>query len=187
MRKIVAGLFISLDGVVEAPQNWHFPYWTDEMGAIVQGQIDASDTLLMGRGTYDEFVQFWPTAGSDVELADHMNGVEKIVVSNTLKNPTWQNTTVIGGDVAERLRELRRMPGRKNIGMSGSPGLILWLINNDLLDELNLLVHPIVVGSGKRLFTDDSDRKPLTLADSRTLKTGVVSLVYTPATDGADG
>ncbi|HEY7174153.1 MAG TPA: dihydrofolate reductase family protein, partial [Micromonosporaceae bacterium] len=102
MRKIVAGLFISLDGVVEAPQNWHFPYWTDEMGAIVQGQIDASDTLLMGRGTYDEFVQFWPTAGSDVELADHMNRVEKIVVSNTLKNPTWQNTTVIGGDVAER-------------------------------------------------------------------------------------
>ena len=187
MRKIVAGLFISLDGVVEAPQNWHFPYWTDEMGAIVQGQIDASDTLLMGRGTYDEFVQFWPTAGSDVELADHMNGVEKIVVSNTLKNPTWQNTTVIGGDIAERLRELKRMSGRKNIGMSGSAGLIRWLINNDLLDELNLLVHPIVVGSGKRLFTDDSDRQPLTLADSRTLKTGVVSLVYTPATDEATG
>ena len=91
MRKIVAGLFISLDGVVEAPQNWHFPFFNDEMGAVVQRQIDASDTLLMGRGTYDEFVQFWPTAGSEVELADHMNGVRKVVVSTTLTNPTWQN------------------------------------------------------------------------------------------------
>ena len=183
MRKIVAGLFISLDGVVEAPQNWHFPYWTDEMGAIVQGQIDASDTLLMGRGTYDEFVQFWPNAGSDVELADHMNGVEKIVVSSTLSNPTWQNTTVIGDNVAERLQALKELPGRKNIGMSGSAGLVRWLINNDLLDELNLLVHPVIVGSGKRLFTDDSARKSLALADSRTLKTGVLSLVYTPASE----
>jgi dihydrofolate reductase len=180
MRKIVAGLFISLDGVVEAPQNWHFPFFNDEMGAAVQRQIDASDTLLMGRGTYDEFVQFWPTAGSDVELADHMNGVRKVVVSSTLTNPTWQNTEVIGDDVANRIRSLKEEQG-KNIGMSGSPGLIRWLINNDLLDELNLLVHPIIVGSGKRLFTDESARKPLTLASSETFKTGVLSLTYTPA------
>ncbi|HKE64410.1 MAG TPA: dihydrofolate reductase family protein [Micromonosporaceae bacterium] len=183
MRKIVAGLFVSLDGVVEAPQNWHFPYFNDEMGAIVQSQIDASDTLLMGRGTYDEFVQFWPTAGSEVELADHMNGVEKIVVSTTLKDPTWQNTTVIGDDVAQRVRALKELPGRKNIGMSGSPGLVRWLINNDLLDEVHLLVHPIIVGEGKRLFTDDNARKGLTLTDSRILKTGVLSLVYAPVAE----
>jgi dihydrofolate reductase len=181
MRKIAAGLFISLDGVIEAPQNWHFPYFNDEMGAIVQAQIDASDTLLMGRHTYDEFVQFWPTAGSDVELADQMNGVEKIVVSSTLTDPTWQHTTVIADHVADRVRALKQLPGRKNIGMSGSAALVRWLINHDLLDELNLLVHPVIVGSGKRLFTDDSDRKNLELADSRTLKTGVLSLVYTPA------
>jgi len=183
MRKISAGLFVSLDGVIEAPQNWHFPYFNDEMGAIVQSQIDASDTLLMGRHTYDEFVQFWPNAGSDVELADHMNGVEKVVVSSTLNSPTWQNTTVIGDNVAQRLQALKELPGRKNIGMSGSAGLVRWLINNDLLDELNLLVHPVIVGSGKRLFTDDSARKSLALADSRTLKTGVLSLVYTPASE----
>ena len=180
MRKIVAGLFISLDGVVESPQNWHFPYFNDEMGAIVQTQIDSSDTLLMGRGTYDEFVQFWPTAGSDVELADHMNGVAKVVVSSTLVEPTWQNTTVIRDDVASQIQALKDRPG-KNIGMSGSAGLVRWLINNDLLDELNLLVHPIIVGSGKRLFTDDSERKALALANVETLKTGVLSLTYTPA------
>jgi dihydrofolate reductase len=180
MRKIVAGLFISLDGVVESPQNWHFPYFNDEMGAIVQAQIDGSDTLLLGRGTYDEFVQFWPTAGSDVELADHMNGVPKVVVSSTLVDPTWQNTTVIRDNVSDQIQALKDRPG-KNIGMSGSPGLIRWLINNDLLDELNLLVHPIIVGVGKRLFTDDSERKGLALANAQTLKTGVLSLTYTPA------
>ena len=182
MRKITAGLFISLDGVVEAPQTWHFPYFNDEMGAVVQAQIDAADTLLLGRGTYDEFVQFWPTAGSDVELADYINGVEKFVVSSTLTGSSWNNTTVIGDDVANRIQDLKNRPGR-NIGMSGSPGLVRWLINNDLLDELNLLVHPIVLGSGKRLFTEDSQRKTLTLAKADTLKTGVLSLKYTPAAD----
>ena len=182
MRKITAGLFISLDGVVEAPQTWHFPYFNDEMGAVVQAQIDAADTLLLGRGTYDEFVQFWPTAGSDVELADYFNGVEKVVVSSTLTGSSWHNTTVIRDDVANRIQELKSRPG-KNIGMSGSPGLVRWLINHDLLDELNLLVHPIVVGSGKRLFTDESKRKNLALAKSDTLKTGVLSLTYTPAAE----
>ena len=180
MRKIVSGLFMSLDGVVEAPQTWHFPYFNDEMGAIVQAQIDASDTLLLGRVTYDEFVQFWPNAGTDVELADHMNNSRKVVVSTTLGEPTWQNTEVIRDDVADRIGALKSEPG-KDIGITGSPTLVRWLLNNDLLDELNLLVHPIVVGSGKRLFTENNDRKGLTLAKSETLKTGVLSLTYRPA------
>jgi dihydrofolate reductase len=180
MRKVVAGLFISLDGVVEAPETWHFPYFNDEMGQAVGAQIAESDTMLLGRRTYEEFASYWPNQGSDVELADVMNGTPKLVASTTLKELDWQNSTLIEGDVAEALTELKAGPG-KDISITGSPTLVRSLLGAGVLDELRLLVHPIVVGTGKRLFPDGTDRAPLKLAKSETFSTGVLSLTYVPA------
>ena len=179
MRKIVAGLFISLDGVVEAPETWHFPYFNDEMGQIVADQIAASDTMLLGRRTYEEFAAFWPKQADDDPLAPEINGVQKLVASTTLDSVDWQNSELIGGDVADDLRRRKDEPGT-DISITGSPTLVRSLLAAGVLDELRLLVHPIVVGHGKRLFGDGAT-VPLRLASSRTLETGVQYLVYVPA------
>ncbi len=180
MRKIVAGLFISLDGVVEAPHEWHFPSFNDEMGQAVGSRMAAADTMLLGRVTYQEFAAYWPNQGSEVELADHMNNTPKLVVSTTLDRVEWQNSTLIKGNVAEELTRLKQQPG-KNISIVGSATLVRSLLGEGLLDELRLLVHPIVVGSGKRLFEDGIGQKPLKLVDSKTFSTGVLYLTYQPA------
>jgi dihydrofolate reductase len=180
MRKIVASLFVSLDGVVESPQEWHFPYFNDEMGEAVGAQIAATDTMLLGRRTYEEFAAYWPHQGSEVELADQMNDTPKLVVSTTLKSLEWQNSTLIQGDVAQELRRLKEQPG-KNLGVTGSATLVRSLLRDRLLDELRLLVHPIVVGKGKRLFEEEREPVPLKLLDSKTFSTGVVYLTYGPA------
>jgi dihydrofolate reductase len=181
VRKIVAGLFISLDGVYEAPGEWHFPYFNDEMGEAVQAQIDASDAMLLGRVTYQEFASYWPHQSEDeVPLADHMNNTPKVVVSETLDSLDWQNSTLIKGNVVEELTRLKRQPG-KNIGITGSGTLVASLLRAGLLDELRLLVHPIVVGKGKRLFATEDEPRGLRLADAQTFSTGVLNLTYTPA------
>jgi dihydrofolate reductase len=181
VRKIVAGLFISLDGVYEAPHEWHFPYFNDEMGEAVQAQIDASDTMLLGRVTYQEFASYWPHQNNDeVPLADHMNNTPKVVVSETLDSLDWQNSTLIKGNVVEELTRLKQQPG-KNIGITGSGTLVASLLRAGLLDELRLLVHPIVVGKGKRLFATEDEARGLRLADAQTFSTGVLYLTYTPA------
>ena len=181
MRKIVAGLFISLDNVYESPDQWHFPYFNDEMGEAVDKQMAASDAMLLGRVTYQEFASYWPNQSSaDVDIADHMNNTPKFVVSSTLDTVEWQNSTLIKGDVAAELTRLKQQPG-KDISISGSGSLVRSLLRDDLLDELRLLVHPIVVGRGKRLFTDESGQKPLQLVDAKTFSTGVLALTYRPA------
>jgi len=181
VRKIVAGLFISLDGVYEAPGEWHFPYFNDEMGEAVQSQIDATDTMLLGRVTYQEFASYWPHQSNDeVPLADHMNNTPKVVVSETLDSLDWQNSTLIKGNVVEELTRLKQQPG-KNIGITGSGTLVASLLRAGLLDELRLLVHPIVVGKGKRLFATEGEARGLRLADAQTFSTGVLYLTYTPA------
>ena len=177
MRKIVAGLFISLDGVIESPDKWHFPYFNDEMGQEVGAQMAASDTMLLGRKTYEMFASYWPTQPDDVEPAGHMNNTPKVVVSNTLKTADWQNTTIVSGDVNEALTRLKQQPG-KDIGITGSATLVQSLLRDGLLDELVLLVHPIVVGSGKRLFDDTTSQIPLKLVESKTFSTGVIALTY---------
>lgn len=181
MRKIVAGLFISLDGVVEAPETWHFPYFNDEMGQIVGDQIASSDTMLLGRRTYEEFAAFWPNQGDDVPMAKEINGVRKLVASTTLNAVEWQNSELIEGDVADDLRRRKQEPG-KDISITGSPTLVRSLLEAGVLDELRLLVHPIVVGHGKRLFGADGTTVPLQLASSQSLATGVQYVVYVPAT-----
>jgi len=180
MRKIVAGLFISLDGVVEAPETWHFPYFNDEMGRIVGDQMAASDTMLLGRRTYEEFAGFWPKQGDDVPMAAEINGVRKLVASTTLETLDWQNSELIAGDVADDLRRRKQQTG-KDISITGSPTLVRSLLEAGVLDELRLLVHPIVVGHGKRLFGADAATVPLTLVSAQSLATGVQYLVYAPA------
>jgi dihydrofolate reductase len=178
MGKIVSNLFISLDGVVESPDKWHFPYFDDAMGEIVGNVMKSTAAMLMGRQLYDEWSTYWPAQGSDVPFAEFINTIFKYVVSTTLKNPSWQNTTVISGDVAAGVRELKATTGG-DIGISGSPTTVRWLLANGLLDELALLVHPIAVGGGQRLF-DASATYPLKLVHSATLNTGVLDLRYAP-------
>ena len=188
MRKIVAGLFVSLDNVYEAPDKWHFPYFNDEMGAAVDEQIAASDAMLLGRVTYQEFAGFWPDkSAAEIDIADHMNNTPKFVVSNTLDNvDAWQNSTLISGNVVEEITKLKQQSG-KNIAITGSGTLIGSLLRDGLLDELRLLVHPIVVGSGKRLFAAGIDHQGLTLTDSKTFSTGVLYLTYQPAAADGEG
>ena len=180
MRKIVAGLFISLDGVVEAPQDWHFPYFNDEMGEAVAAQADAADTMLFGRNTFEEFAGFWPQQGSDVPFADVINNTPKVLVSTTLKSVDWEPTTIIDHDVVESIMALKEQPGR-DISITGSPTLVRTLLREGLLDELRLLVHPIVVGHGKKLFADEDQPIPLKLLEARTFQTGVQAMTYVPA------
>jgi len=181
MRKIVAGLFISLDNVAESPDKWHFPYFNDEMGAAVWEQVAAADAMLLGRVTYREWAGYWPTyQGEDDPFANFINNVPKYVVSTTLDTVEWQNSTLIKGNLAEELTELKQQPG-KNIAISGSITLVQSLLRDDLLDELRLLVHPIVVGQGKRLFEENGSQKPLKLVEHKTLSTGVLNLTYQPA------
>jgi dihydrofolate reductase len=182
MRKVVASEFVSLDGVVESPDQWHFPYFNDQMGDAIGAAMDASDAMLMGRVLYEEWAAFWPNQDPDENpIAERMNGVLKYVVTTTLEEPLdWQNSTLIGDNVAEEISRLTEQPG-KDISISGSPTLVRSLLQDDLLDELRLMVHPIVVGSGKRLFEDGGDQKALQLVDSKTFSTGVLYLTYQPA------
>ena len=180
MRKIVSGLFISLDGVIEAPNQWHFPYFNDEMGEAVGSLVAEADSMLLGRKTFEEFAEYWPAQG-DEDFGGFINNVQKYVVSNTLTNPEWKNSTVISGDVMGQLRDLKAQTG-KNINLTGSGTLVEALLQNQLLDELHLLMHPIVVGTGrKQLFNPNNPTIPLKLADSKTFSTGVLHLVYVPA------
>ncbi|PZG18092.1 dihydrofolate reductase family protein [Nonomuraea aridisoli] len=180
MRKIIAGLFISLDGVVEAPETWHFPYYNDEMGEAVAAQMRAAGATLFGRRTYEIFAAHWPHQDPQDPMAATLNASPKYVVSTTLTDPKWENTTVIGGDVRAELTRLKQEPG-ENFGMTGSATLVSWLLREGLLDELRLLVHPIVIGAGKRLFEDGIGQIPLTLTASETFSTGVLNLTYTKA------
>ena len=180
MRKIVAALFMSLDGVVEAPDKWTFPYFNDEVGQAIGSSMAASDTVLLGRRTYQEFAGVWPGRGTDDPVGAWMNNTPKLVVSTTLDTVEWQNSTLLGGDVAEELTRLKEQPG-KDISITGSATLVRSLLGEGVLDELDLLVFPIVVGSGKRLFEDGGEQVPLRLVDATTFSTGVLSLTYTPA------
>jgi len=159
MRKIVAGLFISLDGVTEAPENWQLAYINDEMLEAVGSAMPESDTMLLGRRTYEEFAGYWPDQGSEVEFADHMNNTPKLVVSTTLDTVEWRNASLLAGNVAEELTSLKQQPG-KDISITGSATLVRSLLREGVLDELRLLVHPIVVGRGGRLFRTASRRRP---------------------------
>jgi dihydrofolate reductase len=179
MRKIVAGLFVSVDGVIEAPETWTGAYFTPEIGEIVGSLIADGDTLLLGRRTYETFAQSFADDTSGNPMAAQMNAVRKVVVSTSLERADWQNTTLIRGDVVEAVRALKDEDGA-NINMSGSATLAVSLLRGGLLDQLDLLVFPVAVGRGRRLFHDDGDSIELALLSSDSLDNGVMHVVYGP-------
>ncbi len=182
MRKVFAGLFISLDGVTESPDKWQFDHFDEDMQAGMAEQIAAQDAVLLGRVTYQEWAAYWPTS-TDEPYASFINNTPKYVISKTLDRADWRNSTLIKGDPAQAIARLKRQPGR-NIGTGGSPTLVRSLLEEDLLDELMLLVHPVVVGSGRRLFRDGGGLKRLKLVYSKPTRTGVMILTYVPRSRG---
>ncbi len=190
MKKIIAGLFISLDGVVEAPDQWHFPYFNDEMGAAVDASFSGAETMLFGRKTYDSFAGAWPereAAGEeDAHFAKMLGDVRKIVVSNQQLEFTWRNSEQLQGDLVETVTALKNEPGDGKISLSGSVSVVRQLLAAGLLDELHLLQHPIAVRKGMRLFDDAESAIPLKLVSSQAFSTGVLNLVYAPADPPAD-
>lgn len=181
MRKLVASLFVSLDGVIEAPQRWHMPYINEEVGEVLQEQIADSDAFLLGRATYQEWESGWAPKSDEDPMAAVINGRPKYVVTSTLDTLEWKNSRLVSGDVVAAVRQLKAEPG-KNIAINGSGTLLEHLLDEGLVDELHLMIHPIVVGTGKRLLEKGGTQTQLRLTSSRTFGTGVVYVVYEPVT-----
>jgi dihydrofolate reductase len=190
MRKIIAGVFIALDGVVEDPQDWHFPYFNDEMGAAVTATLGAAGIVLFGRKTYDSFAGAWPereaAGGEDAGMAKALGDARKIVVSNQPLEFTWRNSEQLKGDLVQAVAALKNQPDDTVIGLSGSISVVRQLLAAGLLDELHLLVHPIAVRKGMRLFDEGETAIPLRLLSAETFTTGVLNLVYGPASSTGD-
>jgi dihydrofolate reductase len=186
MRKVVAVEFVSVDGVMESPEEWASYYTNDELEEANAAGMAASNALLLGRVTYEQMAAFWSNQPGGTPMVDYMNTVYKHVVSSTLEEPLgWNNSTLIGDNVAEEIAGLKQQPG-KDIAILGSGTLVRSLLQDDLLDELRLIIHPIVFGSGKRLFEDGGNRKALELVD-KTFSTGVLYLTYRPARREVEG
>jgi dihydrofolate reductase len=179
MRTIAAGLFISLDGVVETPGQWGFQFMNEEMSQGIAPGISQADTVLLGKRTYLEFAQLWPGQSSDVLMADFLNHSTKYVVSSTLEALTWQPAVQIRSDLVAELTRLKQQAG-KNIQVPGSPTLVRFLLLNGLLDVLSLNICPIVVGSGMRLFDKTTSMLNLKLIHSTILSNGVIGATYAP-------
>jgi dihydrofolate reductase len=180
MRTIKSNFFISLDGVVESPEKWHFPYFDEQMGATIAAGAANVDAYLMGRVLYEEWAAYWPEH-ADEPFGDVLNAAKKYVVSETLTSADWQNTEVLSGDVADKVAALKA-DGSGDLVMSGSATTARWLLRERLLDELHLLVHPIVVGQDMaRLFPPDQPQTALELLRADTFGSGVQYLVYAPA------
>jgi dihydrofolate reductase len=191
MGRIVITEFVSLDGVMEAPgggEGFKYDGWSfeidrgDEGNAFKLEETMGSDALLLGRKTYEGFAAAWP--GREGEFADKFNTMPKYVVSATLKDPEWTNTTVLDGDLGDAVAKLKQQH-QGDIAVHGSATLSQALIERDLVDELHLMVFPVVLGMGKRLFGETSDKKRLRLADSQTVGDGVLILTYERAAEAA--
>ncbi|MBY8877906.1 dihydrofolate reductase family protein [Actinacidiphila acidipaludis] len=178
MRKLIVSEFLTADGVMESPFEWHGPYFDDDMARTVGDQMAASDALLLGRVTYEGFAEAWP-AMADQPGGAHMNGVAKYVVSTTLEKADWTNSTVIAEDVEGAVRRLKEQEGA-DITVMGSATLVQWLLARGLVDEIELLVDPVVVGRGKKLFQDGLPTMPLTVVKSEMFGSGVHHVVYAP-------
>ncbi|MFD8205866.1 dihydrofolate reductase family protein [Streptomyces sp. NPDC059695] len=182
MRKVVSGLFVSLDGVAQSPNEWQFAF-DEEMGAALAETLETADAILLGRVTFTEWAGYWPTvtSGEDAAFAKWINDSPKYVVSSTLDSvDDWANSTLVRGELATAIEELKAGEG-KNITVAGSPTLVRSLLELDLLDELVLLIHPVVAGEGrKKLFADDGALKKLKLVSARPTSSGVIIATYRP-------
>jgi dihydrofolate reductase len=188
MRRIVLTEFMSLDGVIEDPGGaegyahggWSFKFQDPEGMSYKLEETMSHDALLLGRVTYEGFAAAWPSMTDVVGFAEKMNSMPKYVVSGTLRDPQWNNSTVLSGDLAQEIAALKQTPGG-DILVAGSRTLAQGLMAHDLIDEYRLMVFPIVLGSGKRLWGESPDQRVLALSDSRTLASGTLILTYEPA------
>ena len=179
MRKITVSEFVSLDGVMGDP-SWTFKFWNKEIENFKHAELFAHDALLIGRVTYDGFSAAWPGRKDERGYADRMNSFPKYVVSATLENPIWTNTSVIpAANMVEEIKALKQQDGQ-DILVFGSDTLVQALIQNDLVDRYNLLIYPVVLGSGKRLFLDGTTTT-LKLTEAKSFSSGVAALVYETA------
>jgi len=187
MRKVIVSEFVTLDGVMEDPGGaekfvhggWTMPYWSEEIGKVKFDELFVSDALLLGRVTYQGFAAAWPSGTDEAGFADRMNNLPKYVVSTTLEEVAWNNSKLIKGNVAEEVSRLKQQPGQ-DILIAGSGALVQALMQQDLIDDYRLLVYPVVLGSGKRLFQDGS-KTNLRLVEARAFGSGVVLLHYQSA------
>lgn len=193
MRKVIVNEFLSLDGVMQGPGDpdedrsggfehggWQMPYFDDDFAKVAFEGMAETDGYLFGRRTYEIMAAYWPTQPDDVPFAASLNGLPKYVASTTLSEPLeWRNSTLLQGDVAKAVAELKEQPG-KNLVVLGSGELVQTLMENDVVDEYGLSFHPIVLGSGKRLFREGSPKRPLRLVRSMTTSTGVIVATYEP-------
>ena len=180
MRKIVVSEFVSLDGVMEDPR-WTFQFPSEDRDKFKFDELAASDALLLGRVTYEGFAAAWPNMLEQTgEYGAWMNGYPKYVVSTTLEEAGWNNSTIINENVVEEVSNLKKQPG-KDILVFGSGQLVDTLMEHDLVDEYRLMVFPVVVGRGKRLFGEGLDTKAMRLVDTTTFESGTIVLTYRPA------
>ena len=179
--RLVATEYLSLDGVFEEPGHWSGPWFNDEAGQFKWDELQASDAQLLGRKTYEGFASAWPTMEGVGEFGVKMNTMPKYVVSSTLKNPEWSGSKVISGDVGAEVRKLKKQPGR-DLLLAGSGQLFNALMELNLIDLYRFMVHPVVLGKGKRLFADGVEKTPLKLTDTRRFASGIVILEFAPAT-----
>jgi dihydrofolate reductase len=193
MRKIVVFMSVTLDGVVQAPARpdedrrggfehggWAGPYADPEMGKAAAESMGATDGILLGRRTYEDFYAVWPHR-TDNPYTDVLNNTQKYVASTTLKEPLpWMNSTLLKGDAVDAVARLKKGPG-KDIVVLGSGQLVQSLMRGRLIDQYVLLIHPVILGSGRRLFSDSGSREALKLVDTKTTSTGVIIATYQPA------
>lgn len=178
MGKIVVSEFMSLDGVIGSPNAWQFPFQSEEMGEITERQNHANEILLLGKSTYNDFAGFWPTMkNNEFGISDKLNSMPKYVVSTTLQTAEWNNTTIIKSNVIEEIRKLKQQSGGQ-IGLIGSAKLVHSLLDAGLIDEVQVFMHPLVLGEGVRLFVDGGRPSSMKLADSKVLSNGVIFLSY---------
>jgi dihydrofolate reductase len=192
MAKVVVSEFVSLDGVIEDPGGaegsghggWAFQFMRGPEGDKFKlDEVMSADALLLGRVTYEGFAQAWPSRTDEVGFADKMNSMPKYVVSTTLENPAWNNTTVIKANVADKVSKLRQQPGG-DILVNGSGQLAQTLLKHNLVDEYRLMVFPVVLGGGKRLFREGSDRSALRLVETKPAGDCLI-LIYQPAAEAS--
>ena len=176
MRKIVVSEYMSLDGVIEEPR-WTQPYWGDDIAKFKFDELFASDSLLLGRKTYEGFAQAWPTMTDEAGFADRMNSMPKAVATRTLQTLAW-NASALQGDIAEEVAKLKQQDGQ-NILLYGSGDFVQTLIKHGLIDQYNLLVYPVVLGHGQRLF-EDGTTTTLKLVSAQSFNSGVVAMIYEP-------
>jgi dihydrofolate reductase len=177
--RLVATEYLSLDGVFEEPGHWSGPFFKEEAGQFKWTELQTSDALLLGRRTYEGFAAAWPTMKGTGEFGEKMNSMTKYVVSSTLDKVEWTGSKLIKGDVAAEVRKLKAQPGR-DLLLSGSGQLFNALMRENLIDLYRFMLHPIVLGKGKRLFAHEVDQKILDLPETKTFASGIVILEYQP-------